>query len=72
MKTVRVRIAVTVDPDGNWRSAGWKESGYGDDERDIRDCVEENADDMAKLYWIEADVPIPEEPKLIVGEVTAE
>jgi len=69
MKTVRVRIAMTVDPDGGWRSAGWKESGYGDEERDMRDCVEENADDMAKFYWIEADVPIPEAESVIQGEV---
>lgn len=65
MKTVRVRIAVSVDPDGVWNSCGWSE---GSDADKSGLAFEEQAYGGA-LHWVEADVPIPE-PTTIEGEVT--
>ena len=69
MKTVKVRIAVAVDTQGNWASSGWSEKG---DQVDIneymadiaRECVGEGE----ALYWVEAEIPMPE-VQTIQGDV---
>lgn len=67
MKTVRVRIAVAITPDGLWACAGnWDAP---DDELmsfaiDRLYCQQQEAD----YYWIEADVPVPT-TNVIIGEV---
>lgn len=66
MKTVRVRIAVAVDADGKWCSAGWVDSD---------DSLEQTALDgldsarPTVVHFIEADVPMPE-PTTVEGSVT--
>lgn len=55
-RTVRVRIAVAVTPDGAWSAFGY--SGY--DEKGVKESV--FIDDLPEgeqFHWIEADVPIP-------------
>ncbi len=54
-KTVRVRIAVGVDPRGHWHA-------YGDDEESDAEMYEDATWDGATIHWVEADVPIPEPP----------
>jgi len=52
--TVRVRIAVSVDADGNWRASG---------ESNLRDAIAARYGSLggsARLCWVEADVPLPE------------
>jgi len=56
MPTVRVRIAVAVDPDGDWNSCGWKGGG---DENAMEICTESIGSGEAR-YWLEADLPVPE------------
>lgn len=62
--TVRVRIAVLVDADGKWCSAGWS----GASEEELIDCSEEHVGVRPRLVWIIADVPIPQ-PQEIAGQV---
>jgi len=56
MATVKVRIAVAVDPDGDWNSCGWK-TGTNKDAMSI--CVDTLGSGEAR-YWLEAELPIPE------------
>lgn len=56
MATVRVRIAVAVDVQGDWNSCGWK---GGDDKEAMKICCETLEAGEAR-YWLEADLPIPE------------
>ena len=67
MKTIKVRVAVAVDPSGKWNALGWSgESDYVI----MADCVEHLAEGEAR-YWLEAELPIPEVP-VIKAEVTDE
>ena len=67
MKTVKVRIAVTVDSDGNWIACGWKGVRDGDAMSTAIDCAREDA----SRYWITAELPVPEVPEVptIAGSV---
>ena len=73
MKTVRVRIAVAVSPDGRWYAQG----GSVYDDRSARsDSLifhpdQATPDGAFCVSWIEADVPMPiEQPEdTIQGEV---
>lgn len=68
MKTVKVRIAVAVNADGNWNSSGWKKAK----DSDAMDLAQEGLQEISsceKVYWVEADIPIPE-PEIVQGKVT--
>ena len=60
MATVKVRIAVAVDPDGDWNSCGWKD---GDDKDKMGMCCDTLGSGEAR-YWLEAELPIPEIAKI--------
>lgn len=65
----RVRIAVLIDNDGRWLASG--RSILNDKENcDEVECwwYDENSG-SARLYWIEADVPVPV-VQTVRGEVT--
>ena len=64
-KTVRVRIAVAVCPNGEWLAHGM--SGQDDDE--VLLYVVGRAENEV-LRWVEADIPLPE-PQTIEGEVVS-
>ena len=56
MKNVKIRIAVAIDPSGEWNSCGY--SGSSDkDKMDI--CVDPLVEGEAR-YWLEADLMVPE------------
>lgn len=57
-KTVRVRIAVVVDPSGYWNSCGW---GTGGDSEKMALAVE-TMEEGESRFWLEADLPVPEVP----------
>lgn len=65
MKKVKVKIAVAVDKDGSWNAHGW--SGYDNDD-EARYQVTLDAGSVNNFYWIEAELPIPEET-VIHGDV---
>lgn len=56
MKTVKVRIAVAVDPFGNWCAAGWN----GTTEDKLRHNASENVDSGERIYWLTAELEVPE------------
>lgn len=60
-RTVRVRIAVTVDADGWWNSEGW--------EKATDEAMLERLGARSAIF-IEADVPLPDAgPLTVQGEV---
>lgn len=63
-KQVKVRIAVCVDPTGDWSSAGWKTT----QEDELMGVAEEGVNnDGYTLYWVEATLDIPEHGKAVEG-----
>jgi hypothetical protein len=61
-RTVRVRIAVAVSPDGDWNAAG--HSGGGGSAMAVV-ALQSMYD--ARVTWVEADVPLPV-PAVVEGE----
>ena len=55
MKT-KVRIAVAVDPNGDWNSAGWKTTS----DREKMELATEPLEPGEARYWLEADLDVPE------------
>ena len=55
MKTVKVRIAVAVDPEGDWDARG--ESGQ-QDVRTLRALAYNS--NLDRVYWLTAELPVPE------------
>jgi hypothetical protein len=78
MKTIRVRIAVGVTPNGSYCAHGWGvrgESHTDREEKAIMDIATEvyesdEPSDFVSEFWIEADVPVPE-ATVIEGTVSA-
>jgi hypothetical protein len=69
MKTLKVRIAVAVNPKTmEWNSAGWKLSGDVSDEDKMEFAVEP-LPEVEQRFWIEAELPIVE-PDVIIGKVS--
>jgi hypothetical protein len=64
MKTVKVRIAVTVDSDGDWSASGWK--GAQDD--DAMGIAIDGVGENSSRYWITAELPI-HEVQTVAGSV---
>ena len=60
--TVKVRIAVAVDPRGLWNCNGWQ--GAADAQ-----VVESLDADGDRVTWITAHVPLPEPAAEVAGEV---
>lgn len=54
--TVRVRVAVVVDPKGNWASSGCKDM----DEDEAHDnAIDDDIEHGEARYWLVKDLPIP-------------
>lgn len=69
-KTVRVRIAVAVIPNGEWACAGWSTShSAASYANDAFGRAVDSLESGEARYWIEADIPIPE-TQTIAGTVT--
>lgn len=56
MKKARVRIAVAVDPHGNWNACGW----HCGDEKDMMEAAIDGVEDGEACYWLVAELDIPE------------
>lgn len=68
--TVKVRIAVGMDADGNWCAVG---DGRSSDEAKMKFLTEHAPVKVAEVYFVEAEVPVPLPPGVIEGQVvTAE
>ena len=66
-RTVRVRIAVAVDPTGDWSSAGWKSADPGK----LHSYAVEDLEPGERRYWLEADLEIPEVTAMCVEPLPA-
>ena len=53
--TVKVRIAVAVDPSGDWSAAGHRDATW----KDV-DYILDGVGNGEARYWVEAELPIPE------------
>lgn len=62
-KTVKVRIAVAVDPDGKWAATGWE--GLKTDE--AFDFILDDLKHGESRFWLTAELPVPD-----VAEIQAE
>jgi hypothetical protein len=65
-KTVKVRIAVAVDPEGNWNSCGWSDAPS---DKSMTDIAADMVGDGEAHFWLTAELPIPVVRE--VGEVEA-
>jgi len=67
-RTVKVRIAVAVAPDGKWNSCGWGNDSMTPSEQKRRNqeimelaidvCGEGEGEGEAR-YWLEVELPVP-------------
>jgi hypothetical protein len=57
--TIRVRIAVAVDPGGEWNANGWGGLDTPCDADAMRMALEQVGPGAAE-YWIETEVVVPE------------
>ena len=60
MKTVKVKIALAIDPEGRWAVAGWSDA----DLDDLHSFAIDHISTGEARYWLTADVPIPETNEL--------
>jgi hypothetical protein len=74
MKTVKVRIALEIAPDGQWQASG---SSFFDDTpaSEAWDLVMDGHEPLeghhVKRHWIDVEVPVPDaEPEVIAGKAT--
>jgi hypothetical protein len=56
-RTIRVRAAVAVTPDGRWCVVGWQNSDGEFDSKECAGSAKLELNDEALVRWIEADVP---------------
>lgn len=79
-RTVKVRIAVAVAPSGSWNSRGYGVAGReltAEKIADIMNYASEiwDGDEIATgeaRYWVEVDLPIPQETTVVASKVEAE
>lgn len=61
MATVKIKIAVAVDPQGNWNASGWKVHGRQPEDREFLSCALEGLDSSEEsTFWVEVELPVPE------------
>jgi len=65
-KTVRVKIAVSVDHTGDWAASGWK----GAIEEEMHSYTIDSLEHGERRYWLEAELELPEGPTTITPTVT--
>lgn len=61
-RTVHVRVAVSVDADGNWNSDGCCDAlnmGVPRTDADKAECAGDPLGSPQALYFLEADLPLP-------------
>lgn len=70
-KTVKVRIGVGIDSEGNWSATGWSTDQTSSYDAEVTECVLDWQDDGAKVYWLEAELYVPvSEPEVVQPTVT--
>jgi hypothetical protein len=73
MASVRVKIAVAVDPTGRWYAHSYGDAeavAYPDNHDEMLEFVDvvEQCGPSEAWFWVTAELPIPE-PKEVAGEI---
>lgn len=73
-ETVRVRIAVAINSDGQYEAAGADGQDDGEREDYAQEWLLDRSGENSAVHFVEADVPIPvkPEPQTIEGVVESE
>lgn len=59
-KTVKVRVALAVDPEGDWYAVGWSPPrGEPVSDREKMAAATEMVGEDEARYWLTAEVPVP-------------
>lgn len=70
-RTVKVRIAVAVDPEGDWNAVAWSDKGVSASDGDMMDIACDTVLDGEARYWVEVELPVPDRtPVTLSGTVT--
>ena len=64
--TMKIRIAVVTDENGDWSACGFKDGDESDFHNFASDGLEGK---LLRECWITADVPLPEPVAEVAGEV---
>ena len=68
-RIVRVKISVAIDCEGTWNACGWgPRPDQAAAERLAKELASEEVCDGKSIYWVTADLQIPEERE-VRGEV---
>jgi hypothetical protein len=59
-KTVKVRIAVAVDPEGAFCAAGWAGPDGVAIGKEAMDVATDGVESGEARYWLEVELPVPE------------
>lgn len=56
---VRVRIAVSVDPEGDWSASGWRMKNGEPAGKEAMDITLDSVGEGEARYWVEVELPLP-------------
>jgi hypothetical protein len=70
METIKVKIALEINSDGEWQASGSSFNEMGDWQENL--VFDELLDgEHVRRMWIEAEIPVPAaEPETVKGEAT--
>jgi hypothetical protein len=71
-RTIRVRAAVAVTPDGRWCVFGWLKIDGTFDAKECASSAAEGMEGEGLIRWIEADVPAYDSELTIEGRCVEE
>lgn len=63
-KTVKCRIALAVDPRGEWNACGWGNGWSKASDVSKMLLAAEPLEPLAANYWVEVEVPVPTVPTI--------
>ena len=66
MKTVKVRIAVAISPDGSWNSCGWSDGT----EKECMAIACDTVPEGESRFWLEAELPV-NDVKVVRASISA-
>lgn len=69
MKTVKVRIAVAVDPTGTWNACG---GTWAKNDREAMDICVDQLEEGEARYWVETEVALPTSAEAIQVEAVSD
>ena len=65
---IKVKIALAIDPKGNWNAVGWGKLNHPESDKELMGCAVEHIEDGETRYWLIAELDVPE-IKVVEAEV---